>query len=340
MKTKLILLAIIFLAVGCTSKTNYSITGNAKDHVGDSIFLLNSSDSILAATIIAPSGEFKLTGYVGEPIVATLSILDPWSDGSIYLESGDIVMYQDDKGAHRFSGTPANNGTMTMINAVQQLQLEYPNSRTTDYEAYMVHYKELLRKNIAANASNIYAVDMLFNSLPLWSIDEVDAMYDALSSEMKDIPLGKKVSSAITALKGTNVGGSYIDLTLKDVNGQEVQLSKLLAQGKWVLLDFWATWCGPCKHEIPFMKSAFQKYQSKGLEIYAVSLDKDVKTLREYIEQNQLDWINLIGIDTDAAELYAVRTIPSSYLISPQGIIEARNLKGDELTEKLSSIFR
>ena len=149
------------------------------------------------------------------------------------------------------------------------------------------------------------------------------------------------IGAACASTGAPEVGDKYIDIKLEDVNGNSVAVSDLLAEGKWVLVDFWATWCGPCRAEIPHLKEAYEKYASKGFEIYGVSLCGPGRedTWRTFVGDNAMAWVNVwgyVGRDSKAASDYGVQYIPSNFLISPSGVIVATQLRGEDIEKVLS----
>ncbi|MBQ6940367.1 MAG: TlpA family protein disulfide reductase [Alistipes sp.] len=158
----------------------------------------------------------------------------------------------------------------------------------------------------------------------------------------------KKLFALICCLITINVamaqapqqGDRYIDVTLNNAAGQSISVSDLLDEGKWVLIDFWATWCGPCRGEIPHLKDAYAKFASKGFVIYGITLDTNQEQWKAFIKENNMNWINVWGYNAyrqcPAAEAYGVEYIPTNFLISPQGVIEATNLRGEDIEKVLS----
>lgn len=148
---------------------------------------------------------------------------------------------------------------------------------------------------------------------------------------------------SVTALQSVNAaapeeGQTYTDISAVDAGGKAVALSSVVGKGKWVLVDFWATWCGPCRAEIPYLKAAYKRYASKGLVIYSVSLDRNAENWASFVEEKRLKWINVID-DGTASDIYKIKYLPTIFLISPDGRIVANGLRGEKIEETVSKIF-
>lgn len=168
-----------------------------------------------------------------------------------------------------------------------------------------------------------------------------EPLFNALSSRVKASEAGKKFAEKINAVKATSVGLPAALFTQNDVNGNPVSLASY--RGKYVLIDFWASWCVPCRAENPVLKKAYEKYHDKNFDIIAISVDNKEEAWKKAIEQDQLPWkqlSDLKGIHNEVAVKYGVTSVPQNFLVNPHGIIIARNLRGDELEKKLQTLLR
>lgn len=142
---------------------------------------------------------------------------------------------------------------------------------------------------------------------------------------------------------GAQTGEKYKDFALPNQDGKEVKLSQTVAANKYTLLDFWASWCGPCMREVPHLKEAYAKYHDKGFEIFAVSYDSDAMAWMGAVKKNEMNWIHVSSVngwECPTQALYNVRSIPRNFLIDANGTIVAENLRGDDLTAKLAELFK
>ncbi len=213
---------------------------------------------------------------------------------------------------------------------------------------------------IHENAQSLASYIALFQQLSLHeqilTTDEYFNVYESVEASLKvqypNSMYVKKLSSLISQVKGRKkeqeiaearigLGAKAPDINMPGTNGKDMSLSSL--RGQYVLLDFWASWCNPCRKENPNLVNCYKKFHAKGFEIFQVSLDKTKDDWLAAIKKDQLNWKHVSDLkfwDTPAAKLYALKEIPSNFLLDKDGKIIGRNLMGDALETKLKEVLK
>ena len=173
--------------------------------------------------------------------------------------------------------------------------------------------------------------------------DDVEPLFLALPEALRASPAGKDMSEKIETAKKTGIGKMAMDFTQNDTLGNPVALSSF--RGKYVLIDFWASWCGPCRQENPNVVKAFNAYNSKGFTVLGVSLDQPTAKDKwmKAIHDDNLTWTQVSDLKywkNDVAVQYGIQAIPQNFLIDPQGKIVGKNLRGEALNKKLAELFK
>ena len=223
------------------------------------------------------------------------------------------------------------------------------NQTTMDSLMKLADALQLERKNailsyIAANKSSyVGAGYAYFLSMQVQDSKFAEAAYTFFSDSLKNSFYGNQLQKLIQNNVKTDVGNKAVDFTSVTAEGKSFKLSEFYKGKKLILIDFWASWCGPCRKENPNVVRAYKEFHSKGFEIVGVSLDEEKPDWLNAIQKDNLSWIqvsDLKGWDSPVAKLYNVTGIPTNFLIDGSGKIVATNLRGSELENKLQELLK
>lgn len=355
----------------CTPK--YTVEGKWADGAGKTVYLqkkVNDENKSADSVVVAADGSFSFTLPTGivdvyelsaakeakkdilvsdVPVVVTIeSELRTAKDSSTY-EALSIKAVGDEQKVYE----EGNN--LTLMSAVMSFgrMLTFSNiltgkdtSMTIDsaaaYFDLMDAQINLSIRNFVDSAKNNYGVayfikDFMIQNAPF---DTVQAAYNILTDRVKQSTPGLELKDAVEALASVSVGGTAPDITLMTPDNKEFSLSSL--RGHYVLLDFWASWCGPCLREVPNVKAIYEKYHDKGFEIFGVSLDETAGPWKAAIKKNDMNWhhvSSLKGWECPVAKQYNVTGIPRMYIIDPEGKIIAQDLRGEELANFVAGLY-
>lgn len=355
-----ILVAFIF---SCNSEPKFVVKGNIEG--SDSImFHLMKRVNGKAVTIdsaLSKKGVFKLEGKVEYPDMVQLVAMNTTSRTSFYIENSQITITGklDSLFDAKITGSKTQDEYQAFIDAnkpltdrYSDLYTEYQSARQSQDMAKVMQLEReaeaiqdgltAIRKDFVRSHTASFIVPAILNSL---SIDmnafEIEAIINAMDTNVAKTPIIKDLTARVMVMKTVEVGQKAPDFTLNDVNGKPVSLSSKIG-AKLLLVDFWAAWCGPCRQENPNLVADYKQFHKKGFEVFGVSLDQNREDWVKAIADDNLTWTHVSDLqywNNAAAKLYSVKAIPANFLIDETGTIIARNLRGNDLTNKLLEIL-
>lgn len=356
------------------AQTHFTIIGKLDDTIDNRKVILTyrNDDKEYTDSVVVSKGHFRIKGKTDEVTKANIKLstgkaasekitfdelfnMDEQSffltNTKIKIRGGSLKTAMIKGGAEQREYLIYKSQTVPMLDSIRSLRKQLYASKKNGNPMHTIGMDNLLdsletvlsdRKErfIREHSDSYVALDLLAQRSKEISTPEFEALFKQLNDNIRNTSLGMEIQKKIDAVKASTVGKQAMDFEVEDINGDKITLTSYI--GKYVLLDFWASWCMPCRAENPILKQAYENFSAYNFDILSVSLDTKRALWERAIHEDGLPWkqvSDLKGAKSPIALGYGISAIPQNFLIDPTGKIIAKNLRGEDLEKKLKYLL-
>lgn len=348
--TTLLLSATLF---SCNSQTNvYYLHGNFKDTSGSMVYLI-CSGKVIDSVKVDDKNHFSFHGDATFPQLAYVanapSTREATQSCQVVLEPGMLTMFPlEDMDEYYVHGSKSNDLMTEMARKSLELTRYYESHEGQEgiIDEVEGKWNDYLEQNARKHTDKIFGLACLKELAYEQDPAVTRKMLDKFTSDVRKSELWKSLDERNVKMLATSAGHKYMEFSQADAYGNVIASKDVLAAPgvKYVLIDFWASWCGPCMREVPFLKETYSKYFGKGFQILGVSLDRNKDSWQKAIVDNQMNWVHVSDLkywDNAVAKQYGINSIPANFLVDAgTGMIVATNLRGKELEKKIAELLK
>lgn len=360
-----LILLVAFLA-SCnqqTVKDSFTIKGNTDNDVSGMVYLQKRQDRAFISidSVQAVENKFEFTGTIDFPQVYYINIPETKSLVPFFIENSDIQIDLDTETIDntKITGSASQDEYETYLNMLDKYEEKLSDAYTLykkanelneqdkiemydsimyglqkEREAFIVSY---LQENGSLSSTPYIAYRNSYS----FDIPQLESILNGFDESLQASVYLPPLTELLETMKSVDIGQPYVNFTQPDTSGLFIPVASLVGE-KYLLIDFWASWCSPCRAENPNLVAIYNDYKGKGFEILGVSFDTKKENWTKAIRDDKLIWpqiSDIKGWNNAAGKLYGIRSIPSNVLLDKDGTIIEKNLRGDELRGKLEEIF-
>lgn len=357
-KLLLSIVAASMTFAACNAQSGYKVTGTVEGMPDGKAIIATVNGSTLdtLAKADVKNGSFEFTGNVSEPTGAYIMVIGQRGAIPFMLENANITIsagqagltVTGSEGQKIYDQFMAINATAQQEAMKLQQEFQAANGDQAKIQAIQEAYAKLMTdvqaketELIKANPDSYVSAFVIASGMGQMEYEQLKERYNLLGEKAKAGAQGKAIAAQIAKLESTAIGQIAPNFTITTPEGESISLYDI--KGKVKLIDFWASWCGPCRGENPHVVEIYKEYHPKGLEIFGVSLDNNKEAWVKAIADDGLVWkhgSDLKGWQSAPAQLYSVTGIPHTVLLDENNKIIAKNLRGDELKQKIAELLK